>query len=131
MSKDKAPAARNPDGTFPKGTSGNPAGRPKGTKNKITLLRQSLELQLREQAAPDIGAVMEKAIEMATEGHPGMIKLLLELHMAKQAPEAEKASEKVEINIKAPKTEVIPTTIIDVTPTTEETTDGKDEESVQ
>lgn len=68
---------------FRPGESGNPVGRPKGSKNKITLLKQSLELQLREQAAPNIGAVLAKAVELALKGDKVMIKLLLELHMSR------------------------------------------------
>lgn len=90
---------RRPDGTFPKGVSGNPAGRKKGSKNQITLLRQSLELALREQASHNIREVLDKAMEMALEGHPGMIKLLLEMHMTKATSEDKEAKEKVSINI--------------------------------
>jgi hypothetical protein len=84
---------------FVKGESGNPGGRPKGSKNQITLLRQSLELQLREAAAPDIVNVMKKAVELALDGDRTMIKLLLELHMAKQVNDNEHAAEKVSIQI--------------------------------
>lgn len=93
---------RTEDGKFPKGVSGNPAGRPKGSKNKITLLRESLELQLREQAAPDMAGVLHKATELALDGNPGMIKLLLELHMSKSAPEGGTGKEKVAITINRP-----------------------------
>ena len=84
---------------FKDGQSGNPLGRPKGSKNKITLLRQSLELQLREAAKDRMPEVLDKAIELALEGDRTMLKLLLELHMAKGVPENEKAAEKVEITI--------------------------------
>ena len=90
---------RTEAGTFPKGVSGNPQGRPKGSKNAITLLKQSLELQLREQASVDISAVLEKAVELALEGHPGMIKMLVELHMSKSTNDDAKASERVAIQI--------------------------------
>lgn len=68
-------------------------------RSKITLLRQTIELGLREQAAPTISAVLQKAVDLALEGDRQMIKLLLELHMSRGAPEQEKAQEKVEINI--------------------------------
>lgn len=68
---------------FQPGQSGNPQGRPKGTKNEITLLKQSLELRLRNKAKHQIEAVLEKAIELALEGDRMMIKLLLELHISK------------------------------------------------
>lgn len=84
---------------FKEGTSGNPGGRPKGSKNKITLLRQTLELQLREAARDRMPEVLDKAFELALQGDRTMLKLLLELHMAKGVPENEKAVEKVEISI--------------------------------
>lgn len=84
---------------FVAGKSGNPTGRPKGSKNQITLLRQSLELQLREAAAPDMAAVMRKAIDLALEGDRSMIKLLLELHVSKQNSEETNAADKVTIQI--------------------------------
>ena len=86
---------------FQPGVSGNPAGRPRGSKNQITLLKLSLEQALREQAAPKMGEVLEKAFEMALKGHPGMIKLLLELHVSKTSENAEhkSADDKITINI--------------------------------
>lgn len=35
-------ANRNPDGTFPPGVSGNPTGRPLGTKNKFTRIKEEI-----------------------------------------------------------------------------------------
>lgn len=40
-------------GRFPEGTSGNPKGRPKGSRNLITLERENLELALREYLGGD------------------------------------------------------------------------------
>jgi hypothetical protein len=90
---------RRPDGTFQKGKSGNPLGRPKGSKNQITLLKQALELQLREQAEPEMAEVLQTAIALAKEGNVAMIKLLLEMHMSKGSSDEAKASEKVAIQI--------------------------------
>jgi hypothetical protein len=84
---------------FVAGNSGNPSGRPKGSKNQITLLRQSLELQLREAAAPNMAAVMQKAVDLALEGDRSMIKLLIELHVSKQNSEETNAVDKVQIHI--------------------------------
>lgn len=82
------------------GQSGNPSGRPKGSKNQITLLKISLEQSLRENAAPRMSEVLDKAIDMALKGHPGMIKLLLELHMSKSGDTDDKqADDKITINI--------------------------------
>lgn len=91
---------RLPNGRFAPGQSAHPSGRPPGTKNKITLLKQSLELELREGASGHMSQVLEKAIELALSGDRQMIKMLLELHMSKgSAVSDNKAKEKVEINI--------------------------------
>lgn len=91
---------REKDGTFVKGQSGNPNGRPLGAKNRITILRQGIELELREFAAPRMRQVLEKAFELALSGDRTMIKLLVEQHMAKApAEDSGVAAERPQINI--------------------------------
>ena len=100
MEATKKEMIRTEKGRFLPGKSGNPAGRPKGSKNKITLLKQELETELREFAAPQMREVLAKAFELAQAGDRSMIKLLLELHMSKNAHvDAQNATEKVEIKI--------------------------------
>lgn len=100
MSVEKAPdIPRNPDGSFKKGHSGNPAGRPKGSKNAITLLRREVELALRQRTSQSMQDIVDKAIEMALEGHPGMIKLLLDHHLSKASEDEGPAKERLSINI--------------------------------
>ena len=86
---------------FKPGTSGNPEGRPKGSKNKITLLKESMELVLREEAAAeDLKSVMRQALTLALAGDRSMIKLILELHMSKGSSiDNGKAAERVQINV--------------------------------
>lgn len=115
---EKSVSTRSEEGRFIQGVSGNPSGRPKGSKNKITLLKQSLELQLREQAAPDIGAVLDKAVELALGGDTQMIKLLIDLHMTKGASDEAKGIEKVAIQINSSAPQVVE--IIDITSETTE-----------
>jgi hypothetical protein len=45
--------------------------------------------------------VMQKAVELALEGDRAMIKLLLELHVSKQAADDREATDKVSIHISA------------------------------
>jgi hypothetical protein len=57
--------------TFKKGTSGNPAGKPKGTRNRTTVLLEAL-LDGKAEALTD------KAIKMAEAGDPAMMRLCIE-----------------------------------------------------
>jgi len=52
---------RDPAGRFPKGTSGNPAGRPRGSRNKATILME----QLIEQHGADL---LRKEFALAKKG---------------------------------------------------------------
>ena len=73
---------RNPDGTFPKGVSGNPAGRPKSRKNKITELKQDLEIAIRDNVNPqDIQDIVNAMIQTAKAGGKNSVqaaKLILD-----------------------------------------------------
>lgn len=83
--------ARNPDGTFPVGVSGNPAGRPVGRKNQITVLKQALEIAVRDSVKPQrIINIVEKMCALAEEGHVGAAKVILDkvLSNAKEEDEA-------------------------------------------
>ena len=62
----KNPTSRRKKGTFPKGRSGNPNGRPKGTTNHDTELRQ-VEDQAMELAGNVCDAIKETVREAFTE----------------------------------------------------------------
>ena len=69
---------RNPDGTFPAGTSGNPAGRP-SKRNQITELKQDLEIAIRKNVKrADIQKIVEKMVELAADGSVMAAKLILD-----------------------------------------------------
>jgi|SRR6266446_2295016 len=57
--------------SFQKGESGNPAGRPRGSRNRATLLMESL-------LADDAEAIGRKAIEMAKQGDMAAIRLCMD-----------------------------------------------------
>jgi hypothetical protein len=50
---------------FQKGQSGNPAGRPKGSKNVISLIKIQLEGELRAQMRPHMQAVVAEMVRQA------------------------------------------------------------------
>ncbi len=58
------------------GESGNPNGRPKGSKNKVTLIREALEENAMEAISKDVVLVLQKAVELALDGDGAMIKLV-------------------------------------------------------
>lgn len=92
---------RRPVSKWKPGQSGNPAGRPKGAKNKITYLKLVLEGELRVQIKEHMAEIMAVAIQKAKEGDNSMIKLLLDKTMAssKSADDEDVAKEKIQINI--------------------------------
>lgn len=55
---------------FKKGTSGNPAGKPPGAKDKRTELRALLQ--------PHAAALLQKAVDMALEGDPTALRLCMD-----------------------------------------------------
>jgi len=57
--------------SFQKGESGNPTGRPRGSRNRATLLMESL-------LADDAEAIGRKAIEMAKQGDMAAIRLCMD-----------------------------------------------------
>ena len=69
----KTPTEKSPrrSGRFRKGTSGNPQGRPRGSRNQATLRQEAL---LEDHAE----AVLSKLIEQAEAGEPHAQKLYLE-----------------------------------------------------
>lgn len=102
MANDILPAPRQKQPQlWKKGQSGNPAGRPKGVKNKITLMKQMLEGELRAQVGPHMAEVLAKALEMAKDGNEAMIKLLIDktLPSTKASDDGEAADNRVQIVI--------------------------------
>lgn len=87
-------AERSPDGKFLPGKSGNPAGLPKGTKQKNRELKDKLELASREYIKPaDLRRVWDAIIASAVDGSVGAQKLVLEYTMSKVSDIMEKDKE--------------------------------------
>lgn len=93
--------SRKPAHLWKPGQSGNPKGRPKNSKNKITLMKQALEGELRVQLGPAMASILQIAIDKALEGDTQMIKLLLDktLPTTKAADDEEAGREKIHITI--------------------------------
>lgn len=82
-------ATRDPEtGQF---VSGNP-GRPRGSKNRITLLKAALEEGFRESRFDDIRAVLDKVIDRALKGDKMAQKMVWEAAVSKGLGAADKES---------------------------------------
>lgn len=82
--------SRDIDGTYLKGVSGNPAGRPAGSKN----IQRQLEDAVREYIVhPDrirrVRKVLDRLLQKAEDGHVGAAKLLLDKIVPNATPEGE------------------------------------------
>ncbi|MGD0190008.1 MAG: DUF5681 domain-containing protein [Rhizomicrobium sp.] len=64
---------------FAKGRSGNPKGRPKGSKNLAGILKEALEATVTEDGAriTKLEATVKKIADSAASGDPRMIQMLL------------------------------------------------------
>jgi hypothetical protein len=99
MSK-KEVKERDAKGQFPKGVSGNPAGRPKGSKNRVTLLKLMVEEAVREEQGDRMLDVARLIIAQALDGETKSQKLVWDAIMSKgSADDKTQAKERVEINI--------------------------------
>lgn len=74
-----------PGGQFKKGASGNPKGRPKGSKNFFTLLEQELNQMItvneggRRKTVTRMQAIVMRLISAALQGDPKAVAALLDL----------------------------------------------------
>jgi hypothetical protein len=105
---------RDSKGRFPKGTSGNPAGRPAGSKNKITLLKRMVEEAAREDNKEKMYAVIARIIDQALDGDAQSQKLVWSSIMSSAGSDDDKAvgaRPQIVINAagapQAPKAEVV------------------------
>ncbi len=91
---------RNEKGQFVEGKSGNPLGRPKGSKNKITIAKLMVEEAFREGHANKILHVLELVLNQALEGDKTSQKLVWDSAMSKQAVAEDKtAANKQQITV--------------------------------
>lgn len=117
-------------GRFLKGVSGNPNGRPKGSKNKVTMLKLMVEEAVREDNADKMLQVANLIVNQALEGDKDSQKLVWASIMSKSAADNTVAGkESVQINISttdsaSKKAEIIENEADEAEYTDEENEDG-------
>jgi hypothetical protein len=63
---------------FKKGMSGNPKGRPKGSKNKSTILREAMETKTDRMLSREVPKVLKVVIDAAIKGDMAAAKMILD-----------------------------------------------------
>lgn len=63
---------------FTKGMSGNPRGRPKGSKNKSTILREAMENKTDRMLSREVPKVLKVVIAAAIKGDMSAAKMILD-----------------------------------------------------
>lgn len=96
---ENAIAPKRGNAPWVKGQSGNPAGRPKGSKNAITLLRIMVEGELRAQMRGQMQRVLEKIINQALDGNEASQKLLYESWVSKSRAGSDDDAPKEKVQI--------------------------------
>lgn len=91
---------RTKNGRYVKGQSGNPAGRPKGSKNIITVQKLMLEEAFRYATEEDMGKVLALVVKQALTGDKAAQKLVWDACVSKQNfGEDKTAGTKQQINV--------------------------------
>lgn len=83
---------RNAEGQFVEGTSGNPKGRPKGSKNRITLLKMQTEEAWRERNLARLDTVLDMILQDALDGDKGARKMIFDSVISKANVQEDKAA---------------------------------------
>jgi hypothetical protein len=91
---------RNAEGQFVEGTSGNPLGRPKGSKNRITLLKMQSEEAWRDRNMARLDTVLDLILQDALDGDKAARKMIFDAVISKANVQEDKsAGQKQEITV--------------------------------
>lgn len=91
---------RNAEGQFVQGHSGNPLGRPKGSKNRITLLKMQTEEAWRERNQDRLDMVLDMILADALDGDKGARKMIFDAIVSRANVQEDKsAGNKQEIKV--------------------------------
>lgn len=83
---------RNAEGQFVEGHSGNPLGRPKGSKNRITLLKMQTEEAWRDRNQARLDTVLDMILQDALDGDKGARKMIFDAVISKANVQEDKTA---------------------------------------
>jgi D-alanyl-D-alanine dipeptidase len=101
MAKSAGTLVRDKKGRFIKGKSGNPVGRPMGSKNVVTLQKLAVEEAFRADTSDNMAKVLQLVVMQALEGDKASQKLIWDANVSKQSiTEDKSAGSKQEIKVR-------------------------------
>lgn len=83
---------RNAEGKFVEGYSGNNKGRPKGSKNRITVLKMAAEEAWRERNSNRLDLVLDMILDQALDGDKASQKMIFDTIISKANVQEDKAA---------------------------------------
>lgn len=92
MSEQAGKMVRNAEGQYIAGTSGNALGRPKGSKNKVTLYKLQAEEAFRSRNQDRINMVLDQIVTDALEGDKAAKKLVWDANVSKAMVQEDKTA---------------------------------------
>jgi hypothetical protein len=84
---------------FKKGEVANPNGRPRGSKNKVTLLKEAVLMEAEDLVLRKFKDIVEKTIELAENGDSTCMKIIWDRVLPKDIDKQSKKDDKMNITI--------------------------------
>jgi hypothetical protein len=92
MEEKSGKLVRKADGQWVEGTSGNPKGRPKGSKNRITLLKMQTEEAFRDRNQARLDTVLDLILQDALDGDKAARKMIFDAVISKANVQEDKSA---------------------------------------